>query len=613
MPLNEDQILEDWKKRLSPTKVVILAIFSILMLRLAYLQILKGNDYFLKAENNRLEVESIPAPRGRIFASHGVLLASNRPCFCLLLYPQKLPWDKEKLKKYAVFLSPILNKTQGEIIKFLKDSLHCPLSPIYLKKKLTWPEVTFIESHSYSFPALKIISQPLRYYPYHSLASHILGYVSVITAKQLKSGTFKGAEPTDFVGQMGIERTFQKALSGEKGKRYLEVDALGRILRTLKEYPPTPGDNLYLSLDVSLQRKAEAELHGKKGAIVVLDPSTGYVLALASSPKFDPNLFVKGMDQKTWQRLLKNPDHPLQNRATLGLYPPGSVFKPVTALAGLYYKVITPSTTVFCNGGFQLGNRIFRCWKPGGHGWVNLKKAIIESCDVYFYQLGLWLGIDRLSNYAFKCGFGQKTGIELAEKAGIVPNRTWKWKYMRRRWQKGETLNIAIGQGALVVTPIQIAQFFAALANGGKIYQPQLLVKITNYKGKVIKETTPILKGKIPASPRQLQEIKKALDGVMNYPSGTGYRSRSLKFRMAGKTGTAQVVSLPKKKGEKIADLYKDHAWFAGFAPVDKPQMVIVVLIEHGGHGGATAVPIARDLVNFYLSKKAKDTTFKKK
>jgi penicillin-binding protein 2 len=603
MPLNQDQILKTWKSRLVWAKGFVLFFFLIIILRLAYLQIYQGDYYALKAENNRIEIEKIPAPRGRIFDRNGILLASNRPCFCLLLYPQKLPREKEKLKKYAQFLKPVLKRPVEEIMDELKQALRCPLSPVYLKKKLKWQEVTYIEAQAYFFPGLKIVSRPLRYYPLHSLAAHILGYVGIITAKQLQSGQFPNADPTDFIGQSGIERAYQSLLAGKKGKCYLEIDALGRILRTLKRIEPIPGNDLYLSIDTALQKEAERSLKGKNGAIVALDPKTGYVLALASSPSFDPNLFVKGMDQKTWQGLLNNPTHPLQNRVTLGLYPPGSIFKIVTALAGLQDKIITPYTRIYCNGGFLLGKRLFRCWKRDGHGWVNLKKAIIESCDVYFYQLGLWLGIERIADYAFKCGFGQKTGIDIQERVGLVPTPAWKWKVYKSQWQKGETLNVAIGQGALLVTPLQIAQFFVALANGGKIYKPQLVLKVVSSEGKVIKESKPLLKGTLPATKQQLRLIKKALTGVMNNPLGTGYNARSLRFEMAGKTGTAQVVSLPQKKSKDISNLCKDHAWFAGFAPVHDPKIVIVVLIEHGGHGGTTAAPIARNLVEFFLSK----------
>jgi len=603
MPLNQDRILESWKKRVNLFRLIILIVFLIILSRLWFLQIIKGKKYAYLAENNRIEIESIVPPRGIIYDRNGVTLATNRPCFCLLLYPQKLPRHQPKvLKQYANLLAPILKKTPAEVEKLLKNSLKYPLRPIYLKKKLRWSELTAIETRSYFYSALKITVTPLRFYPFHSLGAHLLGYVGLITAEQLKENILPDAEPTDFIGQSGIEKAWQKELAGHKGRRYLEVDALGRILRVLKEIPPIPGNNIYLSLDTRLQRFAERLLKDKKGAIVALNPHNGEVLALASSPSFDLNLFVHGLDKKNWQKLAKNPFHPLENRVTAGLYPPGSIFKVVTGLAGLQTKTITPKDLIYCDGSFPLGNHTFRCWRTGGHGWVDIKKALIQSCDVFFYQLGIDLGIERLAAYASQCGFGHPTGIGIKEAKGLVPTPEWKWRTKKQHWQKGETVNVAIGQGAVLVTPLQIAQFFVALANGGNIYKPQLVLKVTSPEGKLIKRIKPVLKAKLPISKRNLKVINQALAGVMNNPLGTGYKARSSSILIAGKTGTAQVISLPKKKSSKLSPSYQDHAWFAGFAPIKNPQIVVVVLIEHGGHGGATAAPLARDLIEVYLN-----------
>ncbi|MCD6320062.1 MAG: penicillin-binding protein 2 [Candidatus Desulfofervidaceae bacterium] len=602
MPLNQELILESWKRHLKLLRFIIVIAFLIIVFRLLLLQLINGKKYAYLAENNHIEVESITPPRGIIYDRNGVTLATNQPCFCLLLYPQKLPRHQPKvLKQYAKFLAPILKKTPEEVEGLLKDSLKYPLRPIYLKKKLSWTEVTAIETRSYFYSALRITVTPLRFYPLHSLGAHLLGYVGLITAEQLKENVFPGAEPTDFVGQIGIEKAWQRELAGYKGKRYLEVDALGRVLRVIKEIPPVPGNNIYLSIDIHLQKFAERLLRHKKGAIVALNPHNGEVLALVSSPNFDPNLFVQGLDPKTWQKLVKNPYHPLENRVTAGLYPPGSIFKVVTALAGLQTKVITPRDLIYCNGTFPLGNHIFRCWKKGGHGWVDIKKALIQSCDVFFYQLGIDLGIEKIASYASQCGFGHPTGIGIKEADGLIPTPDWKWQTRRKRWHKGDTVNVAIGQGAVLVTPLQIAQFFVALANGGNIYRPQVVLKITSPTGKVIREIKPTLKAKLPISKRNLKIINQALAGVMNNPLGTGYKARSDHILIAGKTGTAQVISLPKKKSNKVSPFYQDHAWFAGFAPVKNPQIVVVVLIEHGGHGGATAAPLARDLIEAYL------------
>ncbi|MDL1955501.1 MAG: penicillin-binding protein 2 [Candidatus Desulfofervidus auxilii] len=595
MPVNQNRILKKWQKRLIHFRLIVFCLLAVIGIRLAYLQLARGREYAFLAEKNRLEIESIPAARGIIYDRNGIILATNRPSFCLLLYPQKLPKNKKMLKLYASFLSSILQKDCSEVLKLIKKELKYPLSPVYLKKGLSWKEVAIIETRSYFFPALKITVIPLRFYPNGILASHLLGYVSLITPKQLK--TLPDAEPTDFVGQSGLEKSYEKNLAGKKGKRYLEVDALGRIIRTLKEISPEPGNNLYLTLDANLQKKAEILLKRKKGAIVALDPFTGEILISASSPSYDPNLFVQGMDEKTWNKIKKHPGHPLENRVTAGLYPPGSLLKIVTAIAALEEKVISPRTKIYCSGRFPLGNRVFHCWKKIGHGWMDVKRAIIQSCDVFFYQLGLWLGAERLAQYAYKCGFGKLTGIEIKEAKGLVPNPTWYWKTKKTRWPEGETLNMSIGQGAFLATPLQLAQFFAAIANGGYIYKPKIVKKIVSVRGEIIKEIKPEIKCKLPISAKNLKIIRDAMIGVMNHPSGTGYHARSHLVTIAGKTGTAQLVSINTKNKLSI----EDHAWFAGFAPAKNPKIVIVVLIEHGGKGGITAAPLARDLIEAYL------------
>ena len=593
MSLNKDCILDNWGKRLKLFRWLILCFFLIIILRLFHLQVVKGEFYAIRAENNRLEIESIPAPRGVIYDRKGRILATNRPCFCLLLYPQKLPHKKHILESYASFLAPILKKSPSEIMSMLKKSLVYPLRPIYLKKDLTWEEVTTLESSHYFFSALKIHVIPLRFYPHRSLACHLLGYVSLISAEEIKS--MPEAEPIDFIGKIGIEKLLQSTLAGKKGKRFLEVDALGHIRRVLKETSPISGNSIYLTLDVKLQAYAEQLLKGKIGVIVALSPKTGEVLTLASNPGFDPNLFVNGMDKKTWQKLKDNPQNPLQNRATTGVYPPGSILKIVTALAALENKVISAHTKINCPGKFLFGNRVFRCWKKGGHGVLDIKRAIIQSCDVFFYQLGVWLGIEKLADYAKQCGFGQYSGIGIEEVSGHVPASP-------NKWPKGEALNMAIGQGSFLATPLQIAQFFAALANGGNIYRPRIVLKIVGPKGKIVEETKPKINSKLPISTYNLKLIKEALAGVINDPRGTGYNARSHRVVIAGKTGTAQVISLPQKKLSKLPVSHRDHAWFAGFAPVKTPQIAVVVLIEHGGHGGATAAPIATKLIEAYLN-----------
>jgi penicillin-binding protein 2 len=592
MPLNKDLILDNWKGRVKIFRCLVLCLFFIIILRLLHLQVIKETHYATLAQNNYLEIESIQPTRGIVYDRQALILATTRPCFTLLFFPQKFSPLHNPLESYASFLAPILKKTPPEVITILKDNLRYPLKPIYLKKGLSLEEVARLEASAYFFPALKISVTPLRFYPKRSLACHLLGYVNLIKAEQLK--LMPEAEPIDFYGQTGVERVFQSMLAGQKGKQHWEVDALGRILRPLKKVSSIPGNNIYLTLDTKLQAYAESLLKDKIGVIVALTPKNGEVLVLASNPGFDPNLFVQGMDKKTWQELKDNPKYPLENRATAGIYPPGSTLKIVTALAALENKIISTETKINCKGEFPFGNRIFRCWKEKGHGLLDLKKAITQSCDVYFYHLGNWLGIKRLTNYAKKCGFGQPTGIEIKEAYGFVPTSSSKW-------QKGEALNLAIGQGALGVTPLQIAQFFAALANGGSIYKPKIALKIVSPEGKIIEEIESKIKGKLPVSESNLNFIKEAMASVMSHPLGTGYRAKLDHIQIAGKTGTAQVVSLPQKEKSSLYALPKDHAWFAGFAPVDNPKIVVVVLIEHGGSGGSVAAPLASKLIEAYL------------
>lgn len=597
MPLNQKRQLEQWRSRTGRLVFVVTFAFVVVSLRLWHLQILNGSKYRALSTNNRLRIEFVSACRGLIYDRYGTLIAKNNTCFNLFLYPH-LMGDPQR---YATFLVDVLKRPKEELFLYLKKAKQTyPLRPLLMKKALSWEEMAYIEGHHFEFPALVIKTKPMRvYYP---LAPHLIGYINEITKEQLKKGVFPNARGGDLVGQCGIERAYQDIVSGIKGKRLLEVDAFGRELKLLKDIMPVPGCNLYLTIDARLQKYVEKLLEKKAGAIIVLDPNTGQVLAMASAPTFDQNLFTKGIDIKTWLKLKNNPSRPFQNRATTGLYPPGSVFKVITAIAGLEEKTISPYTKVYCSGKFRFGNRIFRCWKKSGHGWIDVRGALIQSCDVFFYKLGRKLGIKCLARYAKACGLSKATGIEINEARGLVPMPAGKWAIWKRPWQKGETLNVAIGQGPLLTTPLQIAVFFAALCNGGTIYKPQILLKVEDSNGKVIKEARSIVKGKLPFHKHTLDIIIEALAGVMKSPLGTGYRARSTKVPIAGKTGTAQIVSLT-REGARVPYSYKDHAWFAGFAPVDSPKIVVVVLIEHGGHASSTSAPIAKKIIEFYLTK----------
>ena len=404
------------------------------------------------------------------------------------------------------------------------------------------------------------------------------------------------------MGKSGVESRFETRLAGRSGYKRVEVDAAGRMVKILDVKKPVTGQDLNLTIDLDLQLAAEEALTGKSGAVVALDPRNGQVLVMASSPKFDPTIFANGLSTEEWKALNDPVLTPLVNKAIQGQYAPGSTFKIVMAAAGLSEHVINEHSTFFCNGAMKLGRRRFRCWKRGGHGQTDLYKAIVQSCDVYFYNVGLKLGVDRISRYAFGFGFGKKTAIDLTgEKPGRVPTRKWKYKRFREAWQKGETLNYSIGQGFLLVTPLQLSMMISAVANGGTLYRPEYILGQSAEK-----------RGSVPVKPRVFRFLKTALEGVVADRHGTARKCRIPGVTVAGKTGTAQVVrQVKRKQDEKMAWKFKDHALFVAFAPVEDPQIAVAVIIEHGGHGGSAAAPVARAVIERWLQLRSpKPSTF---
>jgi penicillin-binding protein 2 len=403
-----------------------------------------------------------------------------------------------------------------------------------------------------------------------------------------------------------VEKAFEQYFHGRRGWQQVEVNAFGRVTRALKTEEALPGNNIYLSLDIELQRLAESLLANKVGTIVAMDPSTGHVLAMAGSPAFDPNAFVEGMTYQSWEELISNKFRPMENKAIQGQYPPGSTYKIVAAIAGLEEGVISGQTKFFCPGEYRYGDRTFRCWKRRGHGWMNLQQAIAQSCDVYFYQLGEKLGVDRLAKYAKACGLGAPTGIQLDKEAkGLVPTSNWKRTRVGVPWQGGETLSVVIGQGFNLATPMQMLSLISAVANGGERYKPLVVSRIESPDGQFVKEIEPVPLGKLPVSEYRLHLIKNGLYDAVNKAGGTAVGSRIPGVRMAGKTGTAQVVAMP-EDDEKVSEKdiilhHRDHAWFICYAPAKEPQIAVAVLIEHGGHGSSGAAPLAKKIVEKYL------------
>ncbi len=570
-----------------------LLVFLILLGRLWQLQVLKGEQYRRLSEKNRLRLVKILPPRGRIYDRRGRLLVANRPSFDLLV----IPADVRDPQALAEELSGLIDMPEEKILERIRGA-RGPYEPVRVKKDLSFEELSRVEANLWDLPGVRIALVPVRTYPHGPLASHILGTVGEITLEELKRLRGKGYEVGDFVGKGGVESQWEGLLRGRKGGRQVEVDALGREVRVVKEVRPIAGWDLYLTLDLGLQKEAEKLLEGKWGAIVALDPRNGEVLAMASSPSFDPRDFSRGLDPEKWQELLRDPGHPLTNRAIQGLYAPGSVFKVLVALAALAQGGLKPQQRLYCPGYFPLGRRTFRCWKEGGHGSVDLYRAIVESCDVYFYQVGLELGPQAMVEFARASGFGRPTGIKLpGEKAGYLPSPE------RGRWYDGDTVVMAIGQGPLLVTPLQMARFVAAVANGGILYRPILVLEARDPLGRESLHYSPKELGRLPVGAGELGRVKRALEGVVEDEHGTGRAARIEGVRVAGKTGTAQVIRTEERirDPEELPFRYRDHAWFVAYAPAESPTIAVSVLVEHGGTGGRAAAPLAKALIQYWL------------
>ena len=581
----------DLQRQFLMAAFVILAIFFGLAGRFWFLQVAKG-PYFKKlSENNRTRVLDIPPSRGIISDRQGVMLVNSRPSFNLYVIPDEVKnWDVLKVQ-----LCKLLDMDQEQVEQRLSQKKASPIHPIPIKLDIDQDELGRLETFKYLMPGIYLEVSPQRNYPLGPVAPHVIGYLGEITQKQLKSGLYSDNRMGDYIGQWGLEKEWQAELGGKKGGRIMEVDALGQEIQLLNTRESMAGNNLVTTLDWNLQKAAQEALMGKMGGVVVLKPTTGEILAMSSSPAFDPSTFTRKLSAKEWNAFYSDPKKPFQDRVIQGQYPPGSTYKMITALAGLEEKVIDPETGFYCNGSLPFGNRVFHCWRKGGHGKVNLRKAIVQSCDVYFYNVGIRLGVDRLAHYAQLLGLGKPTGIALSsEKGGLIPTSAWKLKRYKTPWQPGETLSLAIGQGYNLTTPLQMASVTAAIANGGTLYRPYLIKRLVSPEGRVIKEIQPQPERQVPIKPEYLQMVREAMAGVVNEPGGTGGAARLPGVVVAGKTGTAQVVTLGKKGG-------RDHAWFVAFAPLENPQLAVAVVVEHGGHGGEAAAPIARKIFEAYF------------
>lgn len=591
-------------RRAYGARIVIGVIFSVFLIRLWYLQVLKGEYYREQSENNRLQTVYVPPPRGVILDRNGVILARNRPSFNVELVPE----DAKKINDTILQLAHYLKLEPEPLLEKVKTMpRRRRYEPRVLLKDVSRDDVGVVIAHQPELPGVIVGAAPARDYPYGTSGSHVLGYVREITKEQLEKPEYSSYRINDIVGQFGIESKWERYLQGKRGIRRVIVNAVGTKIGEASSEAEIPGHTLTLSIDHKVQMAADKALEGKKGAVIALDAKTGEVLALASAPTFDPNVFVGEVSASTWKELTTGSSRAMSNRVVQGAYPPGSVFKVWMGYAGLAEGVIGVNDGPSCLGGYFFAGRTYHCHKRSGHGRTDIYSAIVQSCDVFFYVLGQRLGVDRMHQYATMFGLGSPTGLELVQEAeGLIPSTAWKAEHFSnpgdKKWYPGENLSVVIGQGATTVTPIQMARAMMALVNGGKLFKPTLVKKIESVDKTFIDENfKPELPTTIDLDPKFAETIKKAMVGVVNDPHGTARRAKlpeELGITVGGKTGTAQVVSLDFHKENSN---FGHHAWFTGYAPAEDPKIVVTALLEHAGGGGLNSAPVVEKVMEAYF------------
>ncbi len=589
-----DSLRDDTK--FASTKIAIfqyltVGVFLFLITGFWELQVQNEDVYNQRAERNRIKAVPILAPRGKILDREGRIIVDNQPTFSLILSRENL--REEHLKPIAEGL----NLDYAELVDRLKRFRNRPrYEPIVIKEQLTPADLAFVEAHrdSETFPEMELIVAQRRLYPKNGFAAHLIGYVGEVSEAELNTTEFVRFNPGDIIGKTGIERQYNDVLMGIDGQRQVVVDNRGMQREVLAIKDAVPGKNLQLTIDLDLQAVAELAMEGKRGGVIALDPRNGEVLAMVSRPTFDPNRFAGRIRSEDWREIMENPERPLLNRTIQAQFAPGSTFKPIMALAGLESGILDDSFTASCSGGATFYGRYFKCHKKSGHGRVDLHRALVQSCDVFFYTLGNRLGIDTIARYSEMVGLGKKTGIDLPHEAeGLVPSSQWKLRTFREKWFAGETISVSIGQGALTVTPLQLAYAIGGIATGGVWIRPHL-----------VKDRGPSAPARrVDINLESAAKIVNGLWGVVN-EGGTAAASRLPGIDFSGKTGTAQLASNTVLKGSKLGQTMKDNAWFVGFAPRE-PEIVVVALYEGGEHG-SWAAPIVRDIIKAYFDKKAR-------
>ncbi len=614
--MRSDRRLKDSnrEKRIYAFRTILAALFvlgltSALIIRLYDLQLVNHEHFQTLSDKNRMQLQPISPNRGLIYDRNGVLLADNKPIFSVVIIPEY----SKNVDESIASIQEIIDITPEHIKRFKKRMRRSrrPYQSVILKSKLNEQEIARIEVRRHELKGIEIQAELARYYSMGSATAHSIGYVGRINEKELAAVDAKNYSATNYIGKLGVERFYESELHGVVGYQTVETNASNRVLRVLDRIAPTPGRNLTLHIDSGLQKKAVELLGAKRGAVVAIEPSTGGILTLVSTPSFDPNLFVTGIDYKSYSALRDSLDLPLFNRSLKGQYPPGSTIKPVLGLGGLDSGVTNRAFSIWDEGKYQLKNdeRIYRDWKRQGHGRMNLFSSIAQSCDIYFYDLAFKMGVDNMSKYLGDFGFGQNTALDISEaRDGLLPTREWKRALKGRAWYPGDSLNMGIGQGFMLSTPLQLATASAVMANRGRWVQPALL-KLASVGDRPIRQRKIEMNDIQMINPEDWDYIIDAMSEVMHGKRGTARSSgRRASYRMAGKTGTAQVVGI--KQGEKydaeaLSERNRDHALFIGFAPVINPKIAVAVIVENGGGGSTSAAPIARALFDEWILKLA--------
>ena len=590
------------ERKIAVIVVLLISVFLLILLYFWRLQVLDHSLYQRLADNNRIRLIDMPATRGIVTDRNGVILADSSPDYTLAAIPEDM--EKNRTSEIASLADLLGRDSEQAVDRFKKNSTNTPYSAVRVFDRLDSKEVSLFEVNQDRFPGSLLMVVPRRYYPFGKIAAHIFGYVGEISRDQLESEEYPGTKTGDTVGKYALEKAYDQYLRGKDGGRQVEVDARGRELNILGATEPIPGANVTLTLDIRLQEALELELWNERGAGVIMDVDTGEILAMVSRPAFDPNEFSMRLTSDRWNEIVRDPGHPMQSRAMQGMYPPGSTFKVVTAIAALMEHSLDPDEALFCSGGYHYGRRTYRDWRLGGHGKVDLHKGIVESCDVYFYQAGERTGIDALAEWASILGLGRRTGIDLpGEKDGLIPSPDWKVRARGEIWFPGETLSAAIGQGYVLVTPLQMTSLYGTIARKGVHVDPYIVSRIEDVAGNELYRHDPDAKyeSKIPEG--VFDRIINALADVVADDGGTGRVARMVGVPVAGKTGTAQVVRLQEVQESEDGDIpyeLRDHGWFAAFAPVNRPRVVSAVVVEHGGHGSTSAAPIVARLIKKY-------------